>query len=127
MVFAGVCIWEKREDLGVCGGGLREQIDGLGSFEIVHGLPYNKPIMSTWNVLLEQHILTETVLDMNINLAIEAWGACSNNVEAQTSDDHSRAMLSDAALKAWAAINLLEEPLDTLVVINDDQNIDNMI
>ena len=64
---------------------------------------------------------------MNINLATEAWGGSSNNVEAQTSDDHSRAMLSDAALKAWAAINLLEEPLDTLVVINDDQNIDNMI
>ena len=126
MVFAGVCIWEKREDLGVCGGGLREQIDALGSFEIVHGLPYNKPIMSVWDVLSEQHILTDTVLDMNINLAIEAWGACSS-LQAQTSENHSRTMLSDAALKAWAAINLLEEPLDTLIIINDDHNIDNMI
>eukprot|EP00956_Cyclotella_meneghiniana_P005783 scaffold7493_cov58-Cyclotella_meneghiniana.AAC.3 len=126
MVFAGVCIWEKREDLGVCGGGLREQIDALGSFEIVHGMPYNKPIMSVWDVLSEQHILTDTVLDMNINLAIEAWGACSS-LQAQTSENHSRTMLSDAALKAWAAINLLEEPLDTLIIINDDHNVDNMI
>ena len=31
MVFSGVCIWEKRPGLGICGGGLREQIDAMHS------------------------------------------------------------------------------------------------
>ena len=129
MVFAGVCIWEKGEGLGQCKGGLREQIDVLESFEIVQGCNgaqkvQNNDIISAWDILSKnQEVLTKDMLDLNINSAIEGWGACVTQ-HAESSMVDSKTKLSDAVLKAWVAVNLLDEPLETLVVVDDDQNTD---
>ena len=44
--------------------------------------------------------------------------------QIEASENSSKTKLADAALKAWVAINLLEEPVDTEVVIaaNNDNS-----
>lgn len=118
MIFAGVCIWEKCAGIGQCNGGIREQIDSLGSLEVVN--KNNILMSSVWDILTKkQDILTKDTLDTNIKSAIEAWDACSDN-QAESTKNSSKTKLADAALKAWVAINLLEEPVDTEVVIAAD-------
>lgn len=121
MIFAGVCIWEKGADLGQCNGGIREQIDSLGSLEIVHE---NNILLRVWDILTKkQDILTKDTLDINIKSAVQAWDACPHK-QIEASENSSKTKLADAALKAWVAINLLEEPVDTEVVIaaNNDNS-----
>jgi hypothetical protein len=130
MVFSGVCIWEKDPDVGACGGGLREQVDVLRSLEIVRA--YNDQTSGgsleydVWEILSKQNILTKKSLDSNINATIEAWeicsGACRSEGKASASEHTlSRIRLSDAALKAWLGVNILEDPLGTFVEVGDDR------
>mmetsp|Transcript_34194 Transcript_34194/g.61403 ORF Transcript_34194/g.61403 Transcript_34194/m.61403 type:complete len:568 (-) Transcript_34194:437-2140(-) len=126
MVFSGVCIWEKG-DLGMCGGGLREQIDVLNSLEVVttawNDHSDDDVIESVWNILSKhQNVLVKESLEGNINAAIDAWKTCSNKINSPLSDQNaSRERLADAAMKAWLGVNLLEEPYSTLVELRDDQ------
>jgi hypothetical protein len=130
MVFSGVCIWEKGTNLGILGGGLREQVDVLQSLKIVRA--YNDQTSGgsleydVWEILSKQNILTKESLDSNINATIEAWeicsGACRSEGKASASEHTlSRIRLSDAALKAWLGVNILEDPLGTFVEVGDDR------
>jgi hypothetical protein len=123
MAFTGVCIWEKGPDLGQYNGGLREQIDALGSLEVVEAYGHNNcAIGNVWTILSnQQQALTTDSLDVNIYAAIEAWSSCSAEY-SKVSPGQLRSKLSDAALKAWVAINLLEEPVGTLVEVNNEQS-----
>lgn len=124
LVFSGVCIWEKG-DLGLCGGGLREQVDVLQSLEVVlacndHG---DDDVMeSLWNILsTRQRVLAQDSLEGNIEAAIDAWKLCSDDTLAPSPSDQdaARERLADAALKAWVGVNLLEDPLGTLVEVKN--------
>ena len=126
MVFSGVCIWEKGQDLGMCGGGLREQIDVLHSLEVVRACDdrnFDDAIVEdVWDILTKrQRVLTKESLDGNIKAVIHAWEMCTQCAVGDTDADESRTRLSDAALKAWLGVNLLEDPLGTLVEVRDDQ------
>lgn len=128
MVFNGVCIWEKDEKLGECGGGLREQIDVLKSFEIVESNDDDDDaIESVWDVLTEsQSILVKETLDLNIEGSISAWESCDSvsSSRSRTVMAEERSALCDAALRAWVGINLLGDPLGTLVEVRN-RRIDN--
>lgn len=130
MVFSGVTIWQKGKDLGVYGGGLREQLDAIESFEIVR--PYDGRIDNDnnsfdmerlWKILIEeQTVLTKESLDINLSACIDAWEMCSNGQgddepEKGNTDNDSRVMLADATVKAWLARNLLDDPLNIEVSI----------
>ncbi len=134
MVFSGVCIWEKKQDLGVCGGGMREQVDALQSFEIVQkcnedacdpdvdgdndnhdGFDFSdhEVIEKAWDILGNyQNILEKETLEGNIKAAIDAWESCNVSVSKSKNAD-----LSDAALRAWVGVNLLMDPLGTFVEV----------
>ena len=120
MVFQGVCIWEKAEDLGQCGGGLREQIDALDSMEVVqaHNNESDDIVESVWDILYQkQDVLVQETLDANIAAGIEAWEACNGETEGgeELKQVTEKTGLSDAALRAWIGVNLLGKRLDTLV------------
>jgi len=122
MVFSGVCIWEKAPDLGSIGGGLREQIDVLRTLEVARGCNQRKDrniIESVWNILSRrQKVLTKDSLDSNIDAMISAWAVGTSKVSAPiTVNSSSREALSDAALRGWVAVNLLGDPLETLVEV----------
>lgn len=123
MVFSGVSIWEKGPELGLLGGGLKEQVDNLGALEIVD-TNSESMIESIWDTLTKQNILTKESLESNIDAATKVWGLCSrksNDLHTLSYNDISRERLSDATLKAWVARNLLEDPMNTLVEVEDDQ------
>ena len=128
MIFNGVCIWEKDEKLGESGGGLREQIDVLKSFEIVESNDYDDDaIESVWDILTEsQCILVKETLDANIEGSISAWESCDGvtSSRSRTVMAEDRSALCDAALRAWVGINLLGDPLGTLVEVRN-RRIDN--
>lgn len=116
MVFSGICIWEKGEDLGVIGGGLREQVDAMETMEIV---PPNKAD-TIWRLLNGQEVLTKETLDTNLKIAISAWEAAGDDGDQDDSTHESSTnqddiSLADAALRAWAAVSLLDEPTTTLI------------
>jgi len=121
MVFQGVCIWEKAGDLGQCGGGLREQIDALNAMEVVqaHNNERDDILESVWDILQQkQDVLVEETLDANIAAGIQAWEACSGEInEEMKTKEATGTRLSDAALRAWIGANLLGKPLDTLVEV----------
>jgi putative AlgH/UPF0301 family transcriptional regulator len=111
MVFSSVSIWEKGAELGMYGGGLHEQVDGLHSMEVVHD-----GIDNAWQILANQNVLTKDTLDTNIEATIRAWNMMSSDggEKAETLDGHKE-RLANAALKAYMARNLLGDPLNTLV------------
>lgn len=118
MVFSSVSIWEKGAELGMYGGGLREQVDGLHSMEIVTVDDHRMD--DVWQILANQNVLTKETLDTNIDATIKAWKLMSSDkgtgVQNQNHDRHkSKEILSTAALKAYLARNLLGDPLNTLV------------
>eukprot|EP00592_Proboscia_alata_P018725 CAMPEP_0194414884 /NCGR_PEP_ID=MMETSP0176-20130528/13668_1 /TAXON_ID=216777 /ORGANISM="Proboscia alata, Strain PI-D3" /LENGTH=517 /DNA_ID=CAMNT_0039219245 /DNA_START=227 /DNA_END=1780 /DNA_ORIENTATION=+ len=138
MVFSGVCIWEKSPDLGNNGGGLREQIETLRTFEAVPtGLDERQMIGSAvWNILGRQHVLTKDSLDDNIHASMDAWSATRGTdfgsilrrkdvtvpptaaiSSIRSSSSMKREILSDAALRGWLGVNLLGDPLETLVSV----------
>jgi hypothetical protein len=131
MIFSGVCIWEKAPDIGTCQGGLREQIDGLQSLEIVraHNDGKQNVIHTVWDILSErQDILSKETLDANIDAMLDAWAACDREVVDTTpvlrQQQHAetsafRVGLSHAALRAWVGVNLLMDPLKTFVEIKN--------
>ena len=124
LVFAGVCIWEKGQDLGECGGGLREQIDVMQSLEVVDQQSQSNDdvIETVWDILSnQQRILTKEKLDSNVDATIAAWEASTSSTESDhqqaNTDNLSRIQLTDAALKAWIGRSLLDDPLGTLVEV----------
>lgn len=122
LVFSGVCLWEKGEGLGKCGGGLREQVDALKSFQIVRPCSdqNNDAIEFAWDVLGEgQDILVKETIDSNIKAAIKAW-ECTKDKDRE--QNRQRTELSDAVFRAWLGVNLLGDPLGTLVEVTNDQN-----
>ncbi len=128
MVFSGVCIWEKNQDLGVLGGGMREQVDALQSFEIVQTCNEDddhEAIEKVWDILgTYQNILEKETLEGNIKAAIDAWESCNAAVDCgrminQLADLSKNTGLSDAALRAWIGVNLLMDPLGTLVEVGN--------
>ena len=139
MVFSGVCIWEKKKNLGMCGGGLREQVDALQSFEIVPsgssheeegilGDPEEEPAMErVWDILGDhQNVLENETLEANIQATMDAWESCNAAVRHRYNTNHPTANrahqnmdLSDAALRAWVGVNLLLDPLGTLVEVGN--------
>jgi len=123
-VFSGVCIWEKGTDLGVCGGGVREQIDVMQSLEVVRSCnddgDDDDAIDSVWEYLSKhQNVLTKKSLESNMNAAIKAWEICSDSDPPLADQQIARVQLADAAVKAWIARNLLDDPLGTLVEVNN--------
>ena len=129
-IFSGVCIWEKGPDLGECGGGLREQIDALNVFEFVrtcNGESDNDEVELAWDILSKnQNVLTKESLDCNIGAAMNAWEACNTNKLDSSSADSgitsTREDLSDAVLRAWLGVNLLDDPLETFVEVKNNQS-----
>ena len=127
MVFSGVCIWEKDPDLGICGGGLREQIDSIQSFEVVRACTDqcdNDAIESVWDILIKrQNVLVKESFESNIDAAVDAWEICTSKMDQPIASQMSpRVGLSDAALRAWLGVNLLGDPLGTFVEVrNEDQ------
>ena len=121
MVFSGVCIWEKGPDLGVCGGGLREQVDALESLEVIHACNEqndNDVIESIWDILSKgQNVLVKETFESNIDAAIDAWESCTDRLELPVSQ--RKVELSDAALRAWIGVNLLGDPLGTLIEVKN--------
>jgi putative AlgH/UPF0301 family transcriptional regulator len=117
MVFSSVSIWEKGPEMGLYGGGLREQVDALRSMEVVDcggDDQQTDAVDAVWQILANQSVLTKESLDKNIDATIKAWGMCSGR---QTVQNHDRAKerLSRAALTAYLARNFLDDPLNTLV------------
>ena len=120
MVFSGVCIW---------GEGIREQVDVFHSLEVVY--PSNnrqreKDAMmdDIWNILTtRQSILAKETLESNMHAAKDAW-EISHPTTKTDADPVSKSKLADATLKAWIAVNLLQDPLGTLVEVRDDQRQD---
>lgn len=129
MVFSSVCIWEKSPHLGIYQGGLREQIDALQVFEVVqagNGLDDNDVLESVWGILSRrQRVLSTDSFESNIDAAVDAWAACTSNPDSPDdiiqNNDSSRLELSDAALRAWLGVNLLGNPLGTLVEVTKSQ------
>lgn len=126
MVFSGVCIWEKDADLGICGGGLREQIDAFDAFEVVRACNDQSSIDEidcVWDILSkEQQVLSKETFDKNIEAAIKAWETCSNTMDLSTqSKNTSKEALHDAAIRAWLGVNLLGDELGTFVEIRNKQ------
>ena len=115
MVFSGVCVWEKDDDMGVVGGGLREQVEATESMQIVSA----KKAGTIWKMLSRQEVLTNETLESNLDVAIAAWEAATDaddfvDINAVGGDDMQ---LADAALRAWVAVSLLDEPTTTLVEV----------
>jgi putative AlgH/UPF0301 family transcriptional regulator len=126
MVFSGVCIWEKDPDLGICRGGLREQIDVLQSLEVVRACndqSDNNAIDLVWDILSKhQDVLVKETFERNIDAALGAWEICTNKMDSpRISQSSSRVDLSDAVLRAWIGVDLLGDPLGTLVEVRNDQ------
>jgi len=133
MVFSGVCIWEKDPELGRVGGGLLEEIDTLQTMEVVRGGREDDEegkdgdvMHSVWKILSQrQDVLVKDSLTGSIDAVMDAWAACSSscsNVNAPTNrrssrNSSSREALSDAALRGWVEVNLLGDPLGTLVKV----------
>ena len=129
MVFSGVCIWEKGDDLGgLCGGGLREQVDALKSLEVIRACDENidqrdhDAIESVWDILSKhQNVLVKESFESNVAATIDAWESCTHDEvdtkrsAAKERNHLERIGLSDAALRAWVGVNLLLDPLGTLI------------
>jgi hypothetical protein len=117
MIFSGICIWEKDEDFGLVGGGLAEQVQELESMEVVSS---NKA-GTIWNLLNRQEVLTSKTLESNIDIAIASWEAASDEDDNVANEENAAAaedlLLADAALRAWAAVSLLDEPTTTLIEV----------
>lgn len=107
MVLAGVCIWEKDENLGMLGGGMFEQIYGMGHFEIVDP----NRVANMWEILKRQEVLTVESFGSNMEKAVEAWKVLGGEGSSEREDDYFA--LADAALQAWVSIHLLGEPMST--------------
>mmetsp|Transcript_28636 Transcript_28636/g.33283 ORF Transcript_28636/g.33283 Transcript_28636/m.33283 type:complete len:724 (+) Transcript_28636:24-2195(+) len=123
MVFSGVCIWEKGPDLGVCGGGLREQVDALESLEVVQACNDqndNDAIESIWDILSKrQNVLVKETFESNVDAAIDAWESCTDRMDLPVGQSSSKVGLSDAALRAWLSVNLLGDPLGTFIEVKN--------
>ena len=123
LVFSGVCVWEKNADLGVCGGGMREQVDVLESFEVVQAYNFseesgsNEAIESVWDILSNQQVLVKETLEGNVEAAINAWESCNDSMGLVSCIPSVNGALSDATLRAWVGVNLLGDPLGTFVEI----------
>ena len=115
MVFSSVSIWEKGPGLGKYGGGLREQVDGLHSIEVIEVDDHQMD--DVWQILADQKPLVKKSLDSNIDATIKAWDKCSDEGETVQKHDgvKSKERLATAALKAYLARNFLDDPLNTLV------------
>mmetsp|Transcript_20029 Transcript_20029/g.43409 ORF Transcript_20029/g.43409 Transcript_20029/m.43409 type:complete len:122 (+) Transcript_20029:1844-2209(+) len=114
----------KGPDLGACSGGLREQVDAIQSLEVVRAcddqMNHDVVINDVWDILSKhQNVLTKESLNSNIVGVIDAWKVCSSyvnvNLPVLSLNDAIRVSLSDATLKAWLGVNLLEDPLGTRV------------
>lgn len=119
MVFSGVCIWEKGLDLGLCGGGLREQTDTIQSLELIEPVDHN--IDDIFKLLTKnQKILSKETLDLNLDACIQAWNYLTPKTQNPTDlsyHDDFNSMLADACLRAWIGVDLLGDPLGTKVVV----------
>ena len=113
MVFSSVSIWEKGTGLGMYGGGLQEQVDGLHSMEVIEVDDHQ--IHNVWQILANQNVLTKEALDTNIDATIRAWNLMSSDRGEKAHRHKSKERLATAALKAYMARNLLGDPLNTLV------------
>merc|ERR1712238_644590 len=99
-----------------------EVLDVLRTLEVARGCNQRKDrniIESVWNILSRrQKVLTKDSLDSNIDAMISAWAVGTSKVSAPiTVNSSSREALSDAALRGWVAVNLLGDPLETLVEV----------
>jgi len=127
MVFSGVCVWEKAPDLErFYSDGISEQIDTLQTMEVVRPFDQHDDgalINSVWDILgRRQGGLTKETLDANVDAAADAWVASAGTVEGDKavladSVSSGREELSDAALRAWLGVNLLGDPLGTLIEV----------
>ena len=119
MAFSSVSIWEKGSQLGSYGGGLREQVE-LNSMEVIQ--VDDQKLNAMWQLLTKQNVLTKETLDTNIDAAIQAWNMMSSDeVERVRNErDVSKERLATAALKAYLARNLLGDPLNILVELQED-------
>jgi putative AlgH/UPF0301 family transcriptional regulator len=116
MVFSSVSIWEKGPELGMYGGGIREQIDGLHSMEVCAADDHQ--VDAVWQILADQNALTKESLCSNIDSSIKAWEMLSSSEGGTVQNydrDESRVRLSKAALTAYMARNFLDDPLNTVV------------
>jgi len=119
MVFSGVCIWEKDPDIGIC--------RALQSLEVVRACndqcDDNDAIESVWDILSKrQNVLVKGSFESNIDAAVDAWEICTSEMDSPTASQTSpRVELSDAALRAWLGVNLLGDPLETLVEVRNDE------
>lgn len=127
MIFSGVCIWEKSTD-GQCGGGVREQVDSLRSLEVVRAWNHDRSedgddeaIDDVWDVLRRQRILSKETLESNMHASVDAWGISSYSGQSKDFSGR-RSQLADAALKAWIGVNLLQDPLGTVVEVRRDES-----
>lgn len=120
MVIAGLCVWEKDDELGLQGGGMMEQVRSLGTFEIAFNpggsSADTKRISKMWSLLQKQKVLTSETMGENIEIAVSTWEAFDEDITT-SADDGAKApekeLLADAALQAWVSVNLLGEPLST--------------
>ena len=115
MVFSGLCVWEKGADLGCMGGGLREQVEAMETMEVVSPNKADK----IWNVLNKQEVLTSETLESNLDIAIAAWEAAGDKDDPMDENTvgNDDVILADTALRAWAAVSLLDEPTTTLIEV----------
>jgi len=118
IVLAGLCVWEKDDELGLQGGGMMEQVRSLGVFEIEcnsdGSAADTKRISKMWSLLEKQQVLTSESMGGNIDIALSIWEAFDEeSPETGSGAKADKAVLADAALQAWVSVNLLGEPLST--------------
>mmetsp|Transcript_16839 Transcript_16839/g.30489 ORF Transcript_16839/g.30489 Transcript_16839/m.30489 type:complete len:90 (+) Transcript_16839:98-367(+) len=74
-----------------------------------------------WNLLNRQEVLTSDTLESNIDIAIASWEAASDEDDNVANEENAAVaedlLLADAALRAWAAVSLLDEPTTTLIEV----------
>jgi len=86
-------------------------------------------INSVWDILgRQQGSLTKEILDFNIDAAADAWVASTGKVEGDKavladSVSSGREELSDVALQVWLGVNLLGNPLGTLIEVKSAEQI----
>ena len=107
MVFSGICVWENDN--------LNIQVAVAETMQIVP--PGN--LARIWDVLSRQKVLTRKTLESNVATAIAAWEAADNGEDpaSQSAVAKDDVLLADAALRAWAAVSLLDAPKTTLIEV----------